>query len=498
MTHSATLSPHDSSLAFRPGHPRSRPAVASVLSELAGRVLVVDDNDRARQSMADVLRAAGHEVAASASAAEALRLVDQHAFDVIITDLQMPGMDGLAFIRALAERQVESQIVMVTAFASVASAVEAMRYGAFDYIEKPFDVEQLEELVARALRHGAKVGRRSSVPSADETGKGVMIGESQAMKLLRQRIAQAAPTDETVLITGESGTGKELVARCLHAASRRAPRALVSLNCPALSPQLMESELFGHERGAFTSADAPRVGRFELAEGGTILLDEISEIDPPLQAKLLRVLQERTYERVGSSQTRRANVRVVATTNRKLADEVAAGKFRQDLFYRLAVVPIEVPPLRERLEDVPLLVRHFAAAAAARLGSPVCELAGDALELLSSYHWPGNVRELENLLTRASVLSSGRQINAAELRCWLMEPGSIAPGEASDAGSAGAIEVGMKLDEMERRLIEVTLEHFAGHRAKAAQALGIGIRTLTNKIRQYGYAPRTKSFNRAL
>jgi DNA-binding NtrC family response regulator len=468
-----------------------------MLTELSGRVLVVDDNARARQSMADVLRAAGHEVAASASAAEALRLVDQHAFDVIISDLQMPGMDGLAFIRALAERQVESQIVMVTAFASVASAVEAMRYGAFDYIEKPFDVEQLEELVARALRHGAKVGRRSSVPSAGETGKGIMIGESPAMKLLRQRIAQAAPTDETVLITGESGTGKELVARCLHAASRRAARALVSLNCPALSPQLMESELFGHERGAFTSADAPRVGRFELADGGTILLDEISEIDPALQAKLLRVLQERTYERVGSSQTRRADVRVVATTNRKLADEVAAGKFRQDLFYRLAVVPIEVPRLRDRLEDVPLLSRHFAAAAAARLGRPACELAADAVDLLSSYHWPGNVRELENLLTRASVLASGRQITASELRSWLMEPVNVPHGEGN-SGAAGSIEVGMKLDEMERRLIEVTLEHFSGHRAKAAQALGIGIRTLTNKIRQYGYAPRAKSFQRAL
>jgi DNA-binding NtrC family response regulator len=387
---------------------------------------------------------------------------------------------------------------MVTAFASVSSAVEAMRYGAFDYIEKPFDVEQLEELVARSLRHGAKVGRRSSVPTAPRSWEQIMVGQSEAMCRLRQQIAQAAPTSETVLITGESGTGKELVARCLHAASRRSGRALVSLNCPALSPQLMESELFGHERGAFTSADAPRVGRFELADGGTILLDEISEIDLPLQAKLLRVLQERTYERVGSSETRRSDVRVVATTNRHLPAVVSAGRFREDLYYRLAVLPIEVAPLRERGEDVPLLAQHFAAAAAARLGREACELSSDSLDLLAAYHWPGNVRELENLITRASVLSTGRAIRAAELRPWLMDSaGGPAPMPAA-RGPQEPFEVGMKLDEMERRLIEVTLEHFGGHRAKAAQALGIGIRTLTNKIRQYGYAPRARSFSREI
>jgi transcriptional regulator with GAF, ATPase, and Fis domain len=332
-----------------------------------------------------------------------------------------------------------------------------------------------------------------SPPPAD--WEAMMIGDSQAMRMLRQRIAQAAPTDETILISGESGTGKELVARCLHAASARAERALVGLNCPALSPQLMESELFGHERGAFTSADAPRVGRFELAEGGTILLDEITEIDPGLQAKLLRVLQERTFERVGSSDSRRANVRVVATTNRDLRAEVAAGRFRQDLYYRLNVVPIEVPPLRQRRDDVPLLVDHFLAAAAERLSRPRTELAADALDLLSSYHWPGNVRELENLITRASVLGQGRTLPADELRMWLLEPTHAAA--ASPGESHGAITAGMKLEDMERRLIEATLEHFDGHRARAAQALGIGIRTLTNKLRLYGYAPRARTFGKS-
>jgi transcriptional regulator with GAF, ATPase, and Fis domain len=322
-----------------------------------------------------------------------------------------------------------------------------------------------------------------------------MVGDSPAMRLLKQRIVQAAPTDETILITGESGTGKELVACCLHAASARAGRALVSLNCPALSPQLMESELFGHERGAFTSADAPRVGRFELAEGGTILLDEITEIDPGLQAKLLRVLQERTYERVGSSDSRRADVRVVATTNRDLRVEVTAGRFRHDLYYRLNVVPIEVPPLRQRRADIPLLVEHFLDAAASRLSRPRTALAPDAFDLLANYHWPGNVRELENLITRASVLGQGRTLSADELRMWLLEPTPVAGVTSTDSPSA--ITAGMKLEDMERRLIEATLDHFDGHRARAAQALGIGIRTLTNKLRLYGYAPRARTFGRS-
>jgi DNA-binding NtrC family response regulator len=461
-----------------------------------GRILVVDDNGRARQSMADVLRGAGHEVEACASAPEALRVLDRGEFDVIITDLQMPGMNGLEFIRALESRRCDAQIVMVTAFATVSSAVEAMRHGAFDYIEKPFDAEQLEQLVDRALAQSQREPRRSCVPPACDAWKTAMIGDSRAMQLLRQRVVQVAPTDETVLICGESGTGKELVARCIHAASQRSGRALVSLNCPALSPQLMESELFGHERGAFTSADAPRVGRFELAEGGTILLDEVTEIEPGLQAKLLRVLQERTYERVGSSQTRKADVRVIASTNRDIQHEVAQGRFRRDLYYRLAVVPIHVPPLRERLEDVPRLAAHFLAQSAARTARPACELADDAIELLCRYHWPGNVRELENLVTRACVLHAGRTVRADDLRPWLIDPATGEPASLSPQ-NIDTIAAGMKLDDMERKLIEATLDHFEGHRAKAAQALGIGIRTLTNKLRAYGYAPRTKAFSRA-
>ncbi len=464
------------------------------------RILVVDDNARARQSMADVLTAAGPAVDSSASAREALRLLDRGSFDVILTDLQMPGMNGLEFIRALEARSDGAQVAMVTAFASVGSAVEAMRHGAFDYIEKPFDAEQLEQLVARALAQAEREGKRSSVPAENPSWQAAMIGQSAAMRLLRQRIAQVAPTDETVLICGESGTGKELVARCIHAASRRQGRALVSLNCPALSPQLLESELFGHERGAFTSADAPRVGRFELAEGGTILLDEVTEIELSLQAKLLRVLQERTYERVGSSESRKADVRVVATTNRDIRQAVTAGEFRQDLYYRLAVVPIHVPPLRERSEDVPLLAGHFLHQAARRTERAGCELDRSAIDLLCGYHWPGNVREVENLVTRACVLFAGRTVGADDLRPWLLDASSELTQSESGCTThhspltAHQTVSPQTLAEMERKLIETTLEHVGGHRARAAQVLGIGIRTLTNKLRAYGYAPRTKAF----
>ncbi len=464
---------------------------------LTGRILVVDDNARARQSMCDVLRHAGNDVQMCASAIEALQKLPSQEFDLILTDLQMPGMDGLQFIRALQDRKIDSQVVMVTAFASVSSAVEAMRHGALDYLEKPFDADQLEQLVQRALARGRRGAAHSAVTSSSQPWHSMMIGTSSAMQRLRSQIAVAAPTGETVLISGESGTGKELVARCVHAASGRATKALVSLNCPALSPQLMESELFGHERGAFTSADAPRVGRFELADGGTILLDEITEIELPLQAKLLRVLQEKSFERVGSSETLEVDVRVIATTNREIRQEVVAGRFRQDLFYRLAVVPLIVPALRDRREDVPLLVEHFLGAAAVRLERSPITVDRAASDLLCSYHWPGNVRELENLMTRASILATSEKLSADDLRSWLLEPEAMHSAGSGNSSGESELQAGMKLEDMERRLIEATLDHYEGHRARAAQALGIGIRTLSNKLRQYGYAPRARSFVRA-
>jgi len=457
-----------------------------------GRVLVVDDHRQAREAMADVLRRAGHQVACCSCAAEALQIVQRETFDCVVTDLKMPGMDGVEFIVQLEQRQYGAQIVMVTAHASVATAVEAMRHGAFDYIEKPFDIDQLEQLVARAIRHGGLVHGPTEEDDAQRVEPPLMVGSSRPMQVLRQKIAQVAPTPETVLIIGESGTGKELVAQSVHAASDRRNGPLVSLNCPVLSAHLMESELFGHERGAFTGADTPRTGRFEAANGGSILLDEVTEIDLTLQAKLLRVLQEKTFERVGSSQTQKVDVRVLATTNRDLHAEVTAGRFRQDLYYRLAVVPLHVPPLRERREDLPELIEHFLTRCAQRLGREPCALEAGARELLMNYSWPGNVRELENVITRVSVLGNGEPATADELRRWLLA-GDERPGE-----NAGAdLPAGMSLEEMERRLIEATLEQYGGHRAKTAKALGIGVRTLTGKLRQYGYAPRERSFSKA-
>ncbi len=445
--------------------------------------------------MADILRHAGHHVESLSSAVEALQYLAEQGVDVVLTDLQMPGMSGLEFIRELERRQHGAQVVMVTAYASVGSAVEAMRHGAFDYIEKPFAADRLEQLVERAVAHGRLLDHNRPLPAAEHAGAGaspVMIGSGSAMQALRNRISRAAPTGETMLITGESGTGKELVAQAVHAASTRAGAPLIGLNCPALSAHLLESELFGHERGAFTGADASRTGRFELADGGTILLDEVTEIDLALQAKLLRVLQEKSFERVGSSETRHVDVRVLATTNRNLRQEVAVGRFREDLFYRLAVIPLEVPPLRERREDIPELVDYFLTCSAARLHREPARLEPGADDLLLGYYWPGNVRELQNIVTRASVLGGDGPISADELRPWLI----AAPGSDSITTSED-LPVGLSLHDMERKLIESTLDHFEGHRAKTAEALGIGLRTLSGKLKEYGYAPRARKLARA-
>jgi DNA-binding NtrC family response regulator len=461
-------------------------------------VLVVDDHASAREAVADVLRCADYEVTTCASASEALGRLAAMCVDVVVTDLQMPGMDGLEFICEIERRRFDVQVLMITAHASVGSAVEAMRHGAFDYIEKPFDAVKLERSVSQACERkrlhavptaGSAVGNSAGGPPAVMG----MIGSSPAMQHLRQRIAQVATTDETVLICGESGTGKELVAKTIHALSRRTGGQMVSLNCPALSAQLTESELFGHKRGAFTGADSDRTGRFEMAHGGSILLDEVTEIDLTLQSKLLRVLQERSFERVGSSETVSVDVRVMATTNRDLPAEIAEGRFREDLYYRLAVVPIVVPPLRDRKDDVQELIHYFLSQASERLNRGPFTMELSACKLLASYDWPGNVRELQNIVTRACVLNQGSPIRAEELRPWLRLENDI-PAPVSHESSESQLPVGMTLDEIERRMIVATLEQFNGHRAKTAAALGIGLRTLSGKLRDYGYAPRERDF----
>ncbi|GMV96244.1 MAG: sigma-54-dependent Fis family transcriptional regulator [Phycisphaerae bacterium] len=442
-----------------------------------GRVCVVDDNEMLRESLAEALMREDHTVSAFGDPQEALKAIKTSAFDCIITDLKMPGMDGVSLLREARAAGCEAAVILMTAFGTVDSAVAAMRLGAFDYVQKPFDADQICLLVDRAIQNTAlrseNEALRRSLADGEERE---MIGDSMLMRSLRDTIARIAPSANTVLIQGESGTGKEMIARAIHRASPRADKPMLCLNCAALSANLLESELFGHERGAFTGADRVRKGRFELAEGGTLLLDEVSEIPPGLQAKLLRVLQERQFERVGSSVTRRSDVRVIATTNRNLSDWVARRRFREDLYFRLSVLPVSVPPLRERREDIPRLVQYFLARAASRTHRPALRVQEAAMRLLGDYDWPGNVRELENLCERASVLVQDGILTAEMVAPWL-------GGIGRTDGFEQKLRPGHILEDMERQLIEKTLRECGGHRARTAAALGIGVRTLGLKLK---------------
>ncbi len=360
------------------------------------RICVVDDKEILRESVSTALTREDHNVRAFARPFEALEAIKREPFDLILSDLKMPRMDGLTLIRELRSSGCDAAIIMMTAYATVPTAVEAMRLGAFDYIQKPFDTDTLNALVERALEH-ARLQRENEAlrASVEDVRRGrELIGAGRAMTRLREQLDRVAASHATVLVTGESGTGKELVSSYLHRHSPRADRPMLCLNCAALSANLLESELFGHERGAFTGADRTRKGRFELADGGTLLLDEVSEMALPLQAKLLRVLQEGEFERVGSSTTRGSDVRVIATTNRNLQNRVARKRFRDDLYYRLNVLPVAIPPLRDRLEDMPELVEHFLKQAARQDGSRQIGMDEAVLRRLADYTWPGNLREL--------------------------------------------------------------------------------------------------------
>jgi len=444
-----------------------------------GRVCVVDDKEMLRESIAETLTRDDHMVTTFGDPIEALEAIKTGSFDCVVTDLKMPGMDGVTLLREMRAAECDCSVIVMTAFGTIESAVEAMKLGALDYIQKPFEADQISLLVDRAIQHARLRSENEALKRSLSDGDSrEMVGDSPVMRSLRDTIARIAPSNNTVLIQGESGTGKELVARRLHASSSRAGRPMLCLNCAALSGNLLESELFGHERGAFTGADRVRKGRFELADGGTLLLDEVSEIPMPLQAKLLRVLQERQFERVGSSATRSIDVRLIATTNRSLSDWVARKRFREDLYFRLSVLPVSIPPLRERREDTPELVGYFLARAASRAGRPVLRVADAAMRLLCEYDWPGNVRELENLCERASVLVVDGVLTEHIVTPWLN-------GIQRAESFASKLRHGHIIEDMERQLIEKTLREHAGHRAKTAEALGIGVRTLSLKLKQW-------------
>jgi two-component system response regulator FlrC len=432
-----------------------------------------------RESVEETLAREDHAVTVFADPIEALKSIKSVPYDCIVTDLKMPGMDGVTLLQEARAAGCDAPAIMMTAFGTVDSAVAAMKLGAFDYISKPFDGDQLCLIVDRAIQTATLRSENEALKRSLTDGEiREMVGSSSEMRVLRTTIERIASSSNTVLIQGESGTGKELLARAIHQASPRKDRPMLCLNCAALSGNLLESELFGHERGAFTGADRMRKGRFELAEGGTLLLDEVSEIPMALQAKLLRVLQEREFERVGSSVTRRVDVRVIATTNRNLRDWVARKRFREDLYFRLSVLPVIVPPLRERREDVSLLVDYFLARAAQRTGRPRLRINDGTMETLTEYDWPGNIRELENLCERASVLVIDGLLTRDILLPWLN-------GLQRSESVEGSLRKGHLMEDMERQLIEKTLRECQGHRAKTAATLGIGVRTLGLKLKQW-------------
>jgi DNA-binding NtrC family response regulator len=438
------------------------------------RVLVVDDDPGVRYTLREILEAEGLLVDEAADGAEALRRFEASPAPLVLTDLRMPGLDGLALLRALAGRTPAPRVVLLTAHGSERQAVEAMKAGAYDYFRKPFDVEELLAVVRRALET-VRLAHENERLQGELALSRTMVFASEAMRRLAVLVARVAPLDVTVLVTGESGTGKERVAEAIVGGSRRAERPFVRFNCAALSPELAEAELFGHARGAFTGATRSRPGLFGEADGGTLLLDEVGDLAPPAQAKLLRVLQEGEVRPVGEERSRRVDVRVLAATHRDLAALAREGKFREDLYYRLDVVHLHVPPLRERPEDVAVLARHFLARAADRFGVSPLAVPEGLFARLAAHAWPGNVRELENAIEGLVALSPPEGLDLALL-----------PGGAARTGGAGTHPLRDKVEAYERGLVVEALRAARGNRTEAARALGISRVTLHDKLKKYG------------
>jgi Nif-specific regulatory protein len=458
------------------------------------KILIVEDHDSLRRGIAEAFQRSGHRVTEAPDAETAIQLVAEEFFGVVITDMSLPGKSGLDVLRAAKAANPLTTVIVMTAYGTVENAVEAMRIGADDYLQKPFQIEELELKVSRSLEH--QVARQTLDDLRGRIGSPHhLVGTSPALQQLLAVIEKVARSHSTVLIQGETGTGKELVANAIHAASPRSARSLVKVNCAALPEPLLESELFGHERGAFTGADRQRVGRFELANGGTLFLDEIGDMSLQTQAKLLRVLQEQMFERVGGEKTLTVDVRLIAATNKHLDVEVRERRFRDDLFYRLNVVTIDLPPLRERREDILLLAKHFLDRYARDLGKPVGDLDPAACDLLENHSWPGNIRELENTIERAVLMAEGSALRAADL--GLAPFGGAATDLSPDGGPARAPIQGQtqgsaadlhskRLDEIEKNTILRVLAENNWVQKDAARLLGISPRVLNYKIKSHG------------
>lgn len=449
-------------------------------------ILIVDDEKNYLLVLKELLGEEGYEVTTAQSASEALGIFQETELDLVITDMKMPGMSGMALLSLLREKDPHLPVIMMTAYGTVEKAVEAMKKGAYDYIIKPFENEALKKTVAKALAMGQviKENRLLSQELKEKFGPTDLIGNSFPMRQVRELIAKVAGTRATILISGESGTGKEMVARAIHFNSPRKDRPLITVNCSALTETLLESELFGHEKGSFTGAVAQRKGRFELADGGTLFLDEVGEMSPSVQVTLLRVLQNREFERVGGNKTIKVDVRVITATNKNLPEEISNGHFREDLYYRLNVVHIEVPPLRAKKEDIPLLIRYFLERFSREMNKKeVPTLAPEVMDALLAYDWPGNIRELENLLERAVILSSGPIIHLEDL------PMAIKKEPDLDLSVEKIIPPKAKLNEVleivEKKMIIRALDQADHIQSHAAELLGIEKNLLKYKMKKY-------------
>lgn len=453
------------------------------------RILVVDDEKNMLRLAEMMLERLGYESVTAGNAEEALETLGRKRVDCVLTDLKMPGgMSGIELLREMRGRGLKTPVVIMTAFGTIKSAVEAMKQGASDFVLKPFDVDNIEVAIARVFElekvRQENVFLREELSQQRKTQE--IVGQSAKMRAIHSMIDRVAPTDASVLLCGETGTGKELLARSIHEKSTRRERLFVAVNCAAIPMSLLESELFGHVRGAFTGASVERTGRFEKADGGSIFFDEIGDMEPVLQAKILRVLQEKEFEKVGSNETISVNVRVIAATNRDLRQMIKAGSFREDLFYRLNVVSLAVPPLRERKEDIPLLVEHFTRKYAREWGKGVEPPSDEVLAALRLYSWPGNVREMENVIERAVALNGSGRIGMEDFPAEIVH--GVPPGvpAAAEKGQGPRVDLEGAVASLEREMIGGALRESKGIKARAAKLLGISERNLWYKLKKYG------------
>jgi two-component system nitrogen regulation response regulator NtrX len=452
-------------------------------------ILIVDDEPGVRTSLSGVLRDEGYAVEAVSSGEACLERVTRGPVDLIVLDVWLPGMDGLATLARLRERQVDVQVVLISGHGNIESAVRAIKMGAFDFVEKPLSLDKTVLVVRNALNQRRLEAENRALRARVDRQQS-MVGESYAMRQLREQVAMAAPTNGRVLIYGENGTGKELVARTIHQLSRRRTAAFVEVNCAAIPEELIESELFGHVRGAFTGAVADRRGKFETADGGTLFLDEIGDMSLKTQAKVLRALQEQTMEAVGSTARIKVDVRVLAATNKDLQAEIRAGQFREDLYFRLNVIPIFVPPLRDRQEDIPLLADHFMAEFAREYGRRLKSLDAGARGVLLRYPWPGNVRELRNVIERLMIMVPGETITSGDLS--FLDPAALLRTPPADS-PAGRQTLHEARDQFERDVILRTLAEQQGNMSRTAEVLGVERSNLYRKMKAFGIAPSRRA-----